>query len=151
MAFWKKSEDPLDVAPEKRKRQQTTIYEEEPPAEEKKEWNPPWKKEKTEVMEEPSMVCPWCGETMTKGYLTSGRDTVVLGEQKPTALFGMAFIDTITITDEGFMPSYKTCWYCKPCRKLVVDVPEPSSGPNYVWDGASIQIPDEEKEPGNDL
>ena len=144
MAFWEKSEDPWDMDPEKRKRAQTTFYEEEASAEEKTEWKLPWKKEKAEIVEEPPMVCPWCGETMTKGYLTSGRDAVVWGEQKPTALLGMAFIDTVTISNEGFMPSYKTCWHCKPCRKLVVDVPEPPK-PSYVWEGGEPKQLEEEE------
>ena len=151
MAFWKKSEDPWDIDPEKRRREPTAFCEETPPVEEKKGWKLPWNKEKPEPEEELPVICPWCGEAMTKGYLTSGRDAVVWGEQKPTALLGMAFVDALTITDEGFVPPYKTCWHCKPCRKLVVDVPEPPSGPNYVWEGASLRVPDEEEEPANDL
>lgn len=124
MAFWKKSEDPWDIDPEKRRRQTVPVYEpepEEPPAKEK--WWP-WQK-KQEPEEVVPETCPWCGKPMDRGYLCSGRDRLQLSDQKPSALLGTMMADTVELWEEDFWVSYKSCWQCKACRKVIADIPEP--------------------------
>ena len=126
MPFWKKSEDPWDIDPEKRKKQPVYSYEPEPepeeaPAEARK-W--PWQKQ-----EEPEDVapetCPWCGKPMERAYLYSGRDKLRLSEEKPSAFWGTMMWDTVVFSDDGFWVTHKSCWQCKTCRKVVADFPEP--------------------------
>ena len=157
MPFWKKSEDPWDRKPTANS---YTTFEETSQEEEKgflesiREDVAAWREERKSAAEAeanmPPEICPWCGQEMEKNYLTGGRYGVVLSEEKPGAFMGTAFLETTPISDEGSWGSYKSCWHCKTCRKLVVDVPELSAGPNYAWDGATIQIPEEE-ETENDL
>ena len=68
--------------------------------------------------------CPYCGAEMEKGYLICGRGTIQWTKVKPGAILGNFFAETIPISDEGFLNSYKTSHMCTTCRKLVVDVPE---------------------------
>ena len=147
MPFWKKSEDPWDIDPEKRKRRNpVTVFEAESEAPEDSEdffaeIVGVFKKEE-EPAEEPP-VCPWCGQAMTRAYLLGGRDGLRLSDQKPTAFLGSLGHDTMNLNDEGFLVTHKSCWQCKTCRKLVVDIPEPSE-PNYTWEGGRVKLPDEE-------
>ena len=141
MAFWKKSEDPWDIDPEKRKRNhEATTFEtaEEPENGETDEGLLAeiaglFKKKAEEEPEQPPMICPWCGQEMVKSYLTGGRDNVVLTEEKPGAFLGTTFMETTLISDEGGWGSYKSCWHCVSCRKLVVDVPEKKEE-SFGWD-----------------
>ena len=143
MAFWKKSEDPWDIDPAKRKREQTTwsVPQEVSGLEEKEEDESflsevagLFKKKPDPIENLPDMVCPWCGKEMTKGYLTGGRDVICWSAEKPGTFFGSAFLDTVQIRDESLLSNYKTCWHCIPCRRLVVDVPEPPAE-TFAWDG----------------
>lgn len=125
MAFWKKSEDPWDMDPEKRRREAVPVFEQEPETEEapaQKKW--PWqKKEKAEeVVQE---TCPWCGKPMERGYLGGGRDKLQLSDEKPSAFWGTMMIDTLEFCDDGFGVTHRSCWQCKTCRKVVADFPEP--------------------------
>ena len=141
MAFWKKSEGPWDIDPEKRKREQTavTFEAEEKPEEEADEGILSeiaglFKKKPEPVKTLPDMSCPWCGKAMTKGYLMGGRDRVCWSAEKPGGFFGSAFLETVEIRDPDVWNNYKTCWHCIPCRKLVVDVPEQEKE-TFAWDG----------------
>ena len=143
MAFWKKSEDPWDIDPSKKKREPSayTVPEEAGGLEEKPEDESFFAevaglfKKKSDPLEElPSMNCPWCGKEMTKGYLMGGRDAMRWSAEKPGTVFGSAFLDTVQIRDEDIWNNYKTCWHCIPCRRLVVDVPEPPKD-TFAWDG----------------
>ncbi len=143
MAFWKKSEDPWDIDPSKRKRE-PAVYavpeegsglEHEPENESfLAEVAGLFKKKPDPIEALPGLICPWCGKEMTKGYLLGGRDAMCWSEEKPGAVFGSAFLDTVQIRDEGLLSNYKTCWHCIPCRRLVVDVPEPPKD-TFAWDG----------------
>jgi len=158
MPFWKKSEDPWDRKPTS---VSYTTFDEPSKEEEKgflesiREEVADWQEKRKAAAEAeenaPPETCPWCGQEMVKNYLTGGRYGVVLSEEKPGAFMGTTFMDTTLITNEGVLGAYKSCWYCAGCRKLIVDVPEPSSGPNYVWDGGTIKLPDEEEEASHDL
>lgn len=68
--------------------------------------------------------CPWCGEEMKKRYLAGGRDSIRLSAQKPTALLGTAFQETMDLSTEGVAVRYITCWVCGKCRKLTLELPE---------------------------
>lgn len=147
MAFWKKSEDPWDIDPEKKKKASIAVVETEPEYEQETEGFLAgiFKKKPAEEEVEESLICPWCGQKMTKGYLLGGRDRLRLSDQKPTAFLGSLGHDTIDFSDEGFLVTHKSCWQCKTCRKLVADIPEPETGPNYVREGGKVNLPEEEK------
>ena len=155
MAFWKKSDDPWD-----RKPTQTTYtaFEEEPKEEEKgflegiRDDVKEWQKNKKAVAEAeanlPPENCPWCGKEMEKGYLSGYRGGCVeWTTKKPGVLFGTAFAEeVVVVTDEGEMSSYKTCWYCRDCCKMTMEV-KPAKGPNYTWENGKVVFPEEEGEP----
>ena len=76
MAFWKKSEDPWDIAPDQRR----TAPE---PAEKapglldtlRGDWDAmraEWQ-ETRESLKLPPEKCPWCGKDMEQGFLMGGR------------------------------------------------------------------------------
>jgi len=160
MAFWKKSDDPWDRKPT----QPTyTAFEEEPKEKEKgfleeirgdfQEWRDSKKAAAEAEAAMPPEKCPWCGKDMEKGYLTGGRGGHVVewSTQKPGVLFGTAFHEeTVVVTDEGGMTSYKTCWYCRDCSKMTLEI-APPKGPNYVWEGGTVRVPGEEEEENHDL
>jgi len=144
MAFWKKSEDPWDIDPTKRKKESVSVFEQEPEreCEQKPEglFGGMFKK-KEEVVEEPP-ACPWCGRKMARGYLLGGRDKLRLSDRKPTAFLGSLGYDTLEINDEGFLVTYKSCWQCMACRKLVADIPEPDPiQDGFAWDGNPVCPP----------
>lgn len=147
MAFWKKSEDPWDIDPEKKEKAPIAVVEMETECEQETDGFLAgiFKKKPAEEAVEESLICPWCGQKMTKGYLLGGRDRLRLSDQKPTAFLGSLGHDTIDFSDEGFLVTHKSCWQCKTCRKLVADIPEPETGPNYVWEGGKVDLPEEEK------
>ena len=147
MAFWKKSEDPWDIDPEKKKKAPIAVVEMETECvlETEGVLAGSFKKNPAEEAGEESLICPCCGQKMTKGYLLGGRDRLRLSDQKPTAFLGSLGHDTVDFSDEGFLVTHKSCWQCKTCRKLVADIPEPETGPNYVWVGEKVNLPEEEK------
>ena len=142
MAFWKKSEDPWDIDPEKRKREQAPVTFETAQETERREEDESilseiaglFKKKPDPIESLPDMTCPWCGKEMTKGYLMGGRDRVCWSAEKPGGFFGSAFLETVEIRDPDVWNNYKTCWHCIPCRRLVVDVPEQEEE-TFAWDG----------------
>ena len=160
MAFWKKSDDPWDRKPVKTT---YTTFEEEP-REEKKGL---FQELRDDILEErdlylekreqkkaaaeaeaamPPEKCPWCGKDMEKGYLSGYRGGAVeWAPKKPGALFGNAFTEeTVVVTTEGSMSSYKTCWYCRDCSKMTLTI-TPYQGPNYSWEGGKVTLPEEEE------
>lgn len=130
MAFWKKSEDPWDIDPSKRR--PTVREEEEKPdpdagslLDDLRAWNEERKAEKVRREAPPAPIsCPWCGKEMEVGYLIGGRDSVRLVRERPGAL--RLFEDALYIRGDGtFWCDYKIAWTCGDCRKLVLDLPEP--------------------------
>ena len=156
MAFWEKSEDPWDMDPSKKKREPTvyhTVPEEvsglkDEPEDEGflAEVAGLFKKKSDPLEELPPMNCPWCGKEMTKGYLMGGRDAMRWSAEKPGAVFGSAFLDTVPVRDADIWSNYKTCWHCIPCRRLVVDVPEQKEEMPFGWDGNPPSHPGVEEE-----
>lgn len=138
MAFWKKSEDPWDIDPEKKRRETVSYFETEEPATEEESPRESFlsglfKKKEEPVEEEVPVPCPYCGKPMTKGYLKGGRDQVNWTKTKPGFLSGLD--EALLISDEGGLltAAYRTSYMCEPCRKLIVDVPEPPVS-NFSWD-----------------
>lgn len=136
MAFWKKSEDPWDMDPEKRKKQKTDPYEREwstdrdAPEPEgnslldaaREQWTR-WRKEKREALHLPPEPCPWCGKDMEQGFLSGGRGICwQRGVPNAKALWiGTGSADTMRVDVEGVLATYKTAWYCPACEKMVFD------------------------------
>lgn len=138
MPFWKKSEDPWDIDPEKQRR--PTPPPEDGQAdpdtgllEDLRAWNEARKEKKARQEMPPEPIpCPWCGKEMEPRYVWGARG-VYLGEKRPT-LFSSGFSDdNQDFLDEGnpLICSYKTVWICRDCQKLVADLPEP---PPSLWD-----------------
>ena len=83
MPFWRKSEDPWDMEPEKRRT--WTAGEPQPPAADGEAWKVPGEKETAEEQTPSAMTCPWCGQEMRMGYLVGGRDAVRLVTEPSTS------------------------------------------------------------------
>jgi len=150
MAFWKKSEDPWDIDPEKKRRETVSYFETEETVGEEaapKEsfLSGLFKKKEEPVEEETPVPCPYCGEVMKKGYLKGGRDNVHWTETKPGFLSGLD--EALLISDEGGLltAAYKTSYMCESCRKLIVDVPEPQVTYS-AWDGNLPSQTEQEEE-----
>ena len=156
MAFWKKSGDPWDIDPEKRRKKSEAVWwEQEAPAPSgaetqgspsgpKEDDNPEntrkdflQKKEREQVSSE---KCPWCGKDMEWGCITGGRDSVSWKNWKPKGL-GLMRPEgwkEIDLLDEGERAPYKTVWFCNSCGKMVLDVPK-SAGLNYIREGGKVK------------
>ena len=146
MAFWKKSEDPWDIDPEKRKKQTTAAFwENDAPAETdpvgaasgRPEEAPRGqslgesikgffggKKEDAPITPE---KCPWCGKDMERGYIDGGRDYSVMWRNwKPRGFLGIFQPEDareIDLLDEGDgLWCYKTVWYCRDCGKMTLEI-----------------------------
>ena len=149
MAFWKKSEDPWDIDPEKRKKQTTAAFwENDAPAETdpvgaasgRPEEEPRGqslgesikgffggKKEDAPITPE---KCPWCGKDMEWGRIDGGRDYSVMWRNwKPRGFLGLSQPDNareIDLLDEGDgLWCYKTIWYCRDCGKMTLEIKNP--------------------------
>lgn len=144
MPFWKKSEDPWDMDPNRRKR---TVYEREPDPESEPEMGGGLAAPREITEQEPqedAPDCPWCGEKMIRAYLLGGRDMICFADQKPHGFWGsLGHEKTYLGDDTGFFGgNYQSCWQCKPCYKLVIDIPQPTA-PNYVWEDGEVKLPEE--------
>ena len=161
MAFWKKkSEDPWDMDPNQ-KRKPVMYYKREiepqpepipqpvpRPRQQDEGLAMPEATAEPEVQEEPEDApdCPWCGEKMVRAYIVGGRDGLRLTDRKPTAFLGILGYETIDFSDEGFWTTHKNCWQCKPCRKVVADLPEPIPEDSFArWDGNPVAPPGPEE------
>ena len=130
MAFWKKSEDPWDWDPSKKRPAPQPAEPQEPrenPLDTLKQWNEDRKtkaKEKEEAKRLPPEKCPWCGKEMEQGFLTGGRDGVhwYAGIYKFEPFRGLTG-DAVDVLDESSWGHYKTTWLCRECGKMVFDIP----------------------------
>lgn len=152
MAFWKKSEDPWDIDPEKKRREMPPAFEGFSEAEGNEETKgflaDLFKKREAPTEEDVPVPCPYCGKSMKKGYLKGGNG-VFWSEAKPGFLSGLD--EAWLISDEGGLltTAYRTCHMCVDCSKLIVDVPE-NAGPNYVWKDGQPVMPEEQEEAKTD-
>ena len=158
MAFWKKrSEDPWDMDPN-REKEPVMFYERDPeplPVQTTTanggeglampEQHP---EQTVEPPPEGAPNCPWCGQPMFRAYLLGGRDMLCFTDQRPHGFWGsLGHEKTYLGDDTGFLGgNYQSCWQCKPCRKLVIDIPEPLPEDSFArWDGNPVAPPDPEK------
>lgn len=135
MAFWKKSEDPWDWDPSKKRPEPRPAEPQEPrenPLDSLKQWNEERKakaKEREEAKWLPPEKCPWCGKEMEQGYMLGGRGSVSWypGIYKTDFLRGVDAAGRIDVQDEGGIWSglYKTTWLCRDCKKAVFTMPDP--------------------------
>ena len=135
MAFWKKSEDPWDIAPDQRR----TASE---PAEKapglldtlRGDWDAMRElgkgareffgmEEKAPEPEVPPQMCPWCGKDMEQGFLMGGRG-VAWHRGIPTGKarwLSPGRENIMRVDTEGFLTTYHTAWYCPDCKKMTID------------------------------
>lgn len=150
MAFWKKSEDPWDIDPEKRRPPAAETAEDGQPApgllEQLRDWNEA-RKQAREARAPQPIPCPWCGREMEIGYLMGGRG-VYWRPGRPGGFFtGLEDYERLD-TDGTLLSSYKFAWYCAGCRKLVLDLPEHTSDTEYEEElrGYAAQAENREEE-----
>lgn len=126
MAFWKKSDDPWDRPPAPPSRPDVPQEPEKGLADQLREWNESRKAEKARKLAESTpapILCPWCGKEMEVTYIRGGRDGVYWQRTRPSVgLTGDGDVERLD-TDGGILNSYKYTWYCKDCRRLVLDLP----------------------------
>mgnify|MGYP001028165784 FL=1 len=133
MAFWKKSEDPWDWDPSKKRPAPRPAEPQEPrenPLDSLKAWNEERKakaKEKEEAKRLPPEKCPWCGKDMEQGYMMGGKGVHWYSGVLTTraAWIGDSSKEEIRLDHEGILAMYKTVWLCRECKKMVLDMPEP--------------------------
>ena len=121
MPFWRKSEDPWDMEPEKRRT--WTAGEPQPPAADGEAWKVPGEKETAEEQTSSAMTCPWCGKDMEQGFLMSGRGVfwyrgIPTGKARWLSPGGG---NIMRVDTEGFLTTYHTAWYCPDCKKMTID------------------------------
>ena len=126
MSFWKKSEDPWDIAPNERR--PATEPEEKGPGlldSLREDWDAMQavRHEKREKLRLPPEKCPWCGKDMEQGFLMGGRGIVwYRGIPAGKALWiRPGNEDIIRVDTEGFWTTYHTAWYCPDCKKMTID------------------------------
>ena len=126
MPFWKKSEDPWDIDPSKR-RPAPKPAEKDPGLVDtiREEWDAMQKvrQEKRKKLELPPETCPWCGKDMEQGFLMGGRGVFwYRGIPAGRSLWiSPGNEDTIRVDAEGFLTTYHTAWYCPDCKKMTID------------------------------
>ena len=155
MPFWKKSEDPWDQTPERRRKAKEVKEPQENPLDTLKAWNEDRKaraKEKEEAKRLPPEKCPWCGKDMEQGFITGGRDGVhwYSGIYKASLFRSLDGADRIDLLDEGGIWSglYKTVWLCRECKKAVFTMPDPPEAYDPFDAPAETEETKEEEESG---
>ena len=135
MAFWKKSSDPWDMDPKKRK-SETTWWEQDapeqadPPAGEAP--LTPEQQRIRDIIEGPKATpvtpenCPWCGGEMAAVSIYARGGCVCWRKGEP----GRWTDDDDVLQDpgQGFWDiPYKRAWYCEGCEKMTLSVKKPPS------------------------
>lgn len=156
MAFWNKSDDPWDVDPEKRRARSERKSREpmENPVDKLKSWNEKRKAEQAEkdaAEDAVTMDCPWCGKSMTRGYMESGRGGIIWTPGRMTAR--SAWIgppremmdQRLRVDDEGGLATCKTTWYCPDCEKMLFDA-KGLRNPNAPYESPLSWSGEEDKE-----
>lgn len=142
MAFFKKSNDPWNVDPEKRKKEREK-------EERRAEAQPPeWYRKEEPVQPE---SCPWCGAPMQMGQLYGSASRGTYSGMTWREGAHKSFLESIgnpareRRLNLGY---YETAWYCEACQKMTLDVglALESARPNYEWKDGKIVFPEEETE-----
>lgn len=157
MAFWKKSEDPWDWDPSKKRPAPQPAEPQEPrenPLDTLKQWNEDRKtkaKEKEEAKRLPPEKCPWCGKDMEQGFILGGRDAVrwYPGVYKFELFRGLDGDAIDLLSDGSGFTSYKIIWLCRDCKKAVFDMPDPPEVYDPFAAPAEDEETKEEEESGN--
>ena len=138
MAFWKKSSDPWDMDPKKRK-SETTWWEQDapeqadPPAGE--EPLTPEQQRIRDIIEGPKATpvmpenCPWCGGEMAAVSIYARGGCVCWRKGEP----GRWTDDDYVLQEpgQGFWDiPYKRAWYCAGCEKMTLSVKKPAPHPH---------------------
>ena len=135
MAFWKKSSDPWDMDPEKRKNETTWWEQDAPEQADPPAGQAPLTPEQQrirDIIEGPKATpvtpenCPWCGGEMAAVSIYSRNGYVCWRKGDP----GRWTDDYDVLQDpgQGFWDSpYKRAWYCEGCEKMTLSVKKPPS------------------------
>ena len=128
--FWKKSEDPWDMDPAKRRSApgaaETSFRQEEPEKgllDSLRGWaNEKLEAQRQEVTQTPE-ACPWCGGSMEQGFLDGGNGVFWIRgvPDTKTKWLGAGRENVLRVDDEGVLFTYKTAWHCPVCEKIVFD------------------------------
>lgn len=129
MPFWKKSEDPWDMEPDRPRPAPSKEPEEAAGAgllDQLRDWNEARRAEKAQrTAPPPPMRCPWCGQEMESGYIATGRDAAYWYAGWPPRLINGDTDQTIRIDHEGsLLFRYKAARLCRGCRRMVLEFPE---------------------------
>lgn len=134
MPFWKKSEDPWDVEPEKRRPVPAENGEKGPGLlDQLQDWNEARKAEKARRETPPPPIpCPWCGKTMETGYLMGNRG-IWWAPGRPDAWAKWVSVaaaeGAFQVDTEGGLATYRTAWVCRDCGKMVLELPDAPDTP----------------------
>ena len=110
------------------------------------------KEEEETAISDAAEKCPWCGKDMEWGVIGgAGRESSVIWRNwQPKGLLDLAGTENgkmFDLLDEGGgMRWFKTVWLCEDCGKMVLDRPKQRIGPNYVWEGGKVKLPEEDND-----
>lgn len=130
MAFWKKSEDPWDIDPNKRRPTQTFYVNEETETEEGpglvdvvKQWGEKLNAAASKETLLPPETCPRCGKEMLQGYIVATKQIwwVPGAPSIRKKWIGPKREDCLLVDDEGAIFTYKTTWHCPACQWMYIN------------------------------
>lgn len=155
MPFWKKSEDPWDVDPNRNR--STSEAEETGPGlldSLREDWDAlqAQRQEKREKLRLPPEKCPWCGKEMEQGFLMGGRGVFwYRGIPTGKALWFSPGNENIMRVDmEGFFSSYHVAWHCPDCKKMTIDAADlqTEAEKNDLFPQRAAEVPEDRETTG---
>lgn len=155
MPFWKKSEDPWDVDPNRNR--STSEAEETGPGlldSLREDWDAlqAQRQEKREKLRLPPEKCPWCGKEMEQGFLMGGRGVFwYRGIPTGKALwFSPGNENIMRVDTEGFFSSYHAAWHCPDCKKMTIDAADlqTEAEKNDLFPQRAAEVPEDRETTG---
>ena len=155
MPFWKKSEDPWDVDPNRNR--STSEVEETGPGlldSLREDWDAlqAQRQEKREKLRLPPEKCPWCGKEMEQGFLMGGRGVFwYRGIPTGKALwFSPGNENIMRVDTEGFFSSYHVAWHCPDCKKMTIDAADlqTEAEKNDLFPQRAAEVPEDRETTG---
>lgn len=155
MPFWKKSEDPWDVDPNRNR--STSEAEETGPSlldSLREDWDAlqAQRQEKREKLRLPPEKCPWCGKEMEQGFLMGGRGVFwYRGIPTRKALwFSPGNENIMRVDTEGFFSSYHVAWHCPDCKKMTIDAADlqTEAEKNDLFPQRAAEVPEDRETTG---
>lgn len=71
------------------------------------------------------MICPYCTETMKKGYIPSQKvDLCWIPEGEKPNVFTIHTPNSVTLATWDLFSCTAEAFYCESCRKVILEVPE---------------------------